>query len=329
MKLSIRDWSLPDYAALGLVLTGSYLSLAPLSHPLSAWCEPYASVFMFSLLAGGMLCFFFNQMRLTLIAFAGCALIAAVLHERSGHGLSPTSVLTNDALHLRIGAFRPPEEEAGQLDRFLHKLSETDAHVLVLEDLSPAWLPRIHQFLEPLGYTSFQFEPDRQRHLAQAVYSRFPLSLESFAGEDGVAGLIGRFHLGDLTDSINDVHLLFLSRLPRTASLTDTAGALNRTARRLSGENTPLLAIGSLQLVPWARDLWQFRQQTALFDSHPAVKPVSRQGHLSFFDPPEAHILYSNHFKCVSFETVSCDGGADIGIVGIYQLLIRPNRSST
>ncbi len=324
MKLSIRDWSLPDYAALGLVLTVSYLSLFASPHPLPDWCESHAFVFMLSLLGGGLVCFFLNQTRLTFIAFAGCALFACVLNERSGLLYSQSPPSRTDALQLRIGAFRPPAE-AAQLDRFLRSLSETDAHVLVLEDLSLAWLPRIHHFLEPLGYTSFQFEPDRQRHLAQAVYSRLPLSVKGFTGEDGAAGLIGRFHLGNLTDSINDVHLIFLSHLPHTRVLSDTASALTRAARRLSRDNTPLLAIGCLPVAPWARKLWRFKQQTALLDSHPAIKPASRQGRLAFFTPPEAHILYSNHFKCVSFETVS----GDAGILGVYQLLIRPNRSST
>jgi len=40
-------------------------------------------------------------------------------------------------------------------------------------------------------------------------------------------------------------------------------------------------------------------------------------------------LLYSNHFKCISFETISGNADQLLGVFGIYRLFIRPNRSTT
>jgi len=326
MKLSLRNWTLLDRAALGAVGLGTWFALRPPPNQLTIWWESQALHFMLLLLTGGLLCFFINRIRLTFIAFAGCALLAYVFHERSRPPHQEVPIASARAFDLRVGIFQPP---AADLDRFLHTISETDAHVLALQNVSHSQLPRIDQHLEHLGYSRFPSEPDRQQPLAHAVYARPPVSLEPLPGSDDFYTLTGRLHLGDLTDSIRELRFLYLPRLPGTGAMGSTNTALRRLAGRLLRENIPLLAMGDLQFVPWSRDLQRFKQHASLFDSHTPFHSSSRMGDLSLLAPAKRQLLYSNHFKCISFETISGNADQLLGVFGIYRLFIRPNRSTT
>lgn len=327
MKLSFRHWPLTDQIALAATGIGTWLSVYPAPMPLFTWWEAQACSFMCLLLAGGLLCFFINRTRLAFIAFGGCAVLAYSLHERYGD-LLPPSPSSPAAFHLRVASFEAPAEPA-ELSRFLPVLSENDAHILALERVSTSCLPHIHSFLEDLGYTRFQFYPHGQRHEALAVYSRLPLTVEPLYGQAGFAGMSGRLRLGDLTDSLQALHFLYLSQFSDGKPLTDTSSTLHALTAQLKRQEIPTLIMGDFPLVPWAQRLQFFLRRASLLDSHRKLRPATRQGRLTIFDQPEAHILYSNHFKCISFEPIGSDAGVDIGILGVYQLRIRPNRSST
>lgn len=102
----------------------------------------------------------------------------------------------------------------------------------------------------------------------------------------------------------------------------------NRAARRelttlsqqLAHINMPILAMGNFQQVAWSSPLQSFKGKSALRDSRRGLCLTSREGFFTLFEQPKDYIFYSNHFQCVSFETISGRSGAHMGIIGTYQL---------
>ena len=320
MDFSLSKWKSSDYILLLAVGLSTWLSLFPVGNPLFGWWESHAFELMLAFLSGGLICFFLNRIRMTFVFFAGCALLCYFLNERTNAAFKPAG-LTDGALSLRIGAFGFTAEPA--LDSFLSTITGADPDILSIQDIPPSQLPGMHSYLQRKGYSFFQFEPDRRRHLETALYSRYPIEFIRSIRHRDTPCIFGRMKLSSDTEDFPSIYFIstFLYNSEQTGD--SIASQLYSIAGQIDRNKAPVLAMGNFNLVPWSHHLQSFKHLSALENSRRGMQPVSRQGHFTLFNRPTAHIFHSDHFKCVNFETLSCGETPNIGIIGTYQLVTK------
>ncbi|MEL6945439.1 MAG: hypothetical protein AAFO82_22530, partial [Bacteroidota bacterium] len=95
---------------------------------------------------------------------------------------------------------------------------------------------------------------------------------------------------------------------------------LNTIASNCSNLDAPLVTFGDYHLVSWAPEIQAFRQSTALNDSRIGFMPSFVDGKVDFWNIPQDHIFYSDHFKCTSFSVLSSPSSNHMGITGTFEL---------
>jgi len=151
------------------------------------------------------------------------------------------------------------------------------------------------------------------------VYSRYPFRYATRVNDPNALGILGEIEVmtGGKPRGIS-FFSTFLLPAKDKITYNQLRKRLQNYAHRLNQIDEPLLACGDYHLVSWSLDLQAFRTLARLNDSRRGFLPTS-QGHFSVFDYPFDHIFYSNHFKCISFETISSATTPHLGIVGTYQ----------
>lgn len=300
-----------------LVLSGTVLCIYPQEDLFFKWWEDHSQVFMLGLLGAGLLFFMLNFRRLMIVSFAACAVLALVLDERSQILLQHAEITQAPAI--TIGQFELPNVQSYE-DEHLKLILETNADIISLQEVEWSSLEKVHEFFTCCGYPYYECMENETRETALVLYSKFPFTFMSEVNDSNALGILGKTEWvhGDQTQDLF-LFSTFVNKAQNGDDQLQLRKRLGNYAHRLSKLNKPLLAFGDYRLVTWSRDLNRFRTVAGLQESRRGMLPAYPYARISPFDFPFDHIFYSNHFKCVSFETISSTSTDHLGIVGTYQ----------
>lgn len=300
-----------------LVSVGTLLCVFPQESFYFKWWEDHAFIFMLTLFGAGLLFFFFNVFRMMMVCFGACALLCLVLDERSQVPLRHAEKTEDPTI--TIGQFELPRVES-QEDEHLTLILNTRADIISLQEVEWNSLEKVHEFFTCCGYPYYECMENELRNTAMVVYSRYPFSFISQLNDPNALGILGKI---ERQGKKMPQELVFFSAFLNPVKDEKTQGQLRKRlqnyAQNLNMIDKPLLACGDYHLVSWSKDLAVFRTAAGLNESRRGPLPTSPHRYFSLFDFPFDHIFYSDHFKCISFETISSTTAPHLGIVGTYQ----------
>ncbi|MBK7869604.1 MAG: endonuclease/exonuclease/phosphatase family protein [Saprospiraceae bacterium] len=309
-----------EFTIAAAVTLGTLWCIFPSEGFFFKWWEEHTHIIMFSFLGIGLLFFFLNSKRLMVISFAACAALCLLLNHRTQVPLK-NAEQTSDAL-VKIAQFsyaNPPENHP--IDSELVAMLRTQADVISLQEIPIDSIAAIMNFFTCCGYPNVHCLRDSSRNSAIALFSRFPFDVLREVNFPNAPGIAGKMEIPDPEIGSREIYFVNPYFYPsyNEAAYDKTRENLRLFAQGLNGIQVPLLVFGDYHIVSWSKDLQLFKETAGLNDSRRGIMPTSPHGYFSLFDYPFDHIFYSNHFKCISFETISSASTTHLGIVGTYQ----------
>ncbi len=299
------------------VLLSTMLCVYPQEGLFFKWWEDHSQVLMLGLFGAGLLFFMLNFRRLMIVTFGACAVLCLVLEERSQILLQHAAITQEPSI--TIGQFELSNVQRYD-DEHLKLILQTNADIISLQEVEWSSLEKVHNFFTCCGYPYYECMQNEARETALVLYSKFPFTFMSEVNDSNALGILGRIEWVN-GDHTQDLFLFsaFVNAAKNEHDQVQLRKRLGNYAHRLSALGKPLLAFGDYRLVTWSRDLNRFRTVAGLQESRRGMLPAYPYARFSPFDFPFDHIFYSNHFKCVSFETISSASTDHLGIVGTYQ----------
>ncbi|HMO41299.1 MAG TPA: hypothetical protein PKC76_15590 [Saprospiraceae bacterium] len=307
-----------------LIVPGVLLCIFPEEGPFFRWWEAHTLLVMLGLLAIGLAFFFINFPRLTLLSFAGCAALCLLLDERTNAPLRHAD--SNTDQQLRIGQFSM--SNAPHLDEVqLSAILSTASDLISIQNVRPEQITALTNFFTCCGYPYFECVVDSARQSALGVYSRYAFDFVRGINFPQAPGIVGKVQVPG-----RELHSFYFFNAHFYGDNTTDVYEQNREnlhvfAQELNRIRAPLLVFGDYQMVSWAKDIQSFRNTANLRDSRRGMTPTTPHGYVSLFDHPFDHIFYSDHFKCISFETISSAATLHLGIVGTYEFATQDKQN--
>lgn len=284
------------------------------------WWEEHTNIIIFCFLFCGLIFFFFNWKRLMMVSFAACATLCLLLNDRIEAPLK-NAEQTSDSL-VKIAQFSYANPIDNQpIDSELVIMLQSQADVISVQEVPLDSVNSIQNFFTCCGYQSVHCLKDSSQDMAMVLFSRFPFKILREAHLPNTPGIAGKMEIPDLEVGTREIYFVNPYFYPASdeATYNEIKENIRLFAQGLNGIQVPLLVFGDYHVVSWSKDLQQFKQITGLNDSRRGIMPTSPHGYFSLFDYPFDHIFYSNHFKCINFETISSASTTHLGIVGTYQ----------
>ncbi len=298
---------------------GVLICVFPAQGTFFRWWEEHCLVIMFAYLGMGLMLFFINRIRLTMVSFASSALLCLVLEARTEAPLKNAEQTSNSLV--KIAQFSFLSSSSHPDDYELVAMLNSQADLISVQEIPISLLDGVSNFFTCCGYPYFQCVEDTASQLASAVYSRYSFELVREVIFPYTPGIAGKIQLPDEEAGFREFYFFnpYFYPAENEESYDQIKKNLQLFTEGLTRINAPLLVFGNYNMVSWSRDIQAFRENSHLNDSRRGVMPTSPHGYFSLFDYPFDHIFYSNHFKCISFETISSVSTTHLGIVGTYQ----------
>ncbi len=308
-----------EFAVATAIVFGTLFCAFPSEGLFFKWWEEHTFLIMLAFLATGLLFFIVNSKRLMLVSFTACAGLCLLLNDRTQTPLK-NAEQTSDAL-IRIAQFSLNERGDYAMTTELMAMFNTQADLISVQEIPTDSLDAVNNFFACCGYPFFQCVTDTVSELSMVIYSRYSFEFVRDLHFPEAPGVIGKIELP--VEGASPSQFYFFNSYFRPSydeeAYNKTRKNLQFFAQELRRINSPLLVFGDYHIVSWSKDLQDFRETSRLQDSRRGITPTSPHGYISFWDYPFDHIFYSNHFKCISFETISSASTTHLGIVGTYQ----------
>ena len=279
--------------------------------------EVNALYIMLGFLASGLLFFISGKTRIMFTSFACCALLCLTLSERSEYALRQAEA--GDGFKIRIAHYDLNILELS-VDSMRSTIDHIDADVISVLGIGSPYFTPIHQELIREKYPFFQYSNDTKMPPGLVLYSKTPFSyVKNISNQDG-SYIVGK--IKPALEGIKEINFISLYFSPATnqEAYRDIQQQIQDLSFRSNTINSPLITFGKYNLKPWSRTMQNFKASSGLRNSRRDIRPTKPHGYYPILDPRTDHIFYSDHFKCISFETISCGSAPHFGIYGIFEL---------
>jgi endonuclease/exonuclease/phosphatase (EEP) superfamily protein YafD len=301
--------------AIPLVLIALLVVLAPpilIFH----YLEENALFLIFGYLVLGLSMFLLGKTQSMFISFACCALLCYTLQERSACSLDWAA--KGDGPQVKVAHF-DLDVVSLQTDSILAAITGVDADIISIQGLHTEHFGRVHHTLTSADYPFYQSSNTAPNPPGLIVYSKSPFSFVKQVNHAETSAVAGKIKTG----MPEDFH--FIGVYLSAAEDTDAYAELQRQMQALGFQTNqidePLLVFGNYNLKPWSKAIQQYKTFSQLKNSRRGVQPTQPHGYFPLGDHFSDHIFYSNHFKCISFETISCGTEPHLGICGTFERL--------
>lgn len=304
--------------ALSVCITFSaLLCIFPSEALFSKWWEDHTFAIILATLTLGLFFFCANYKYAMFCSFGACAALCLLLQDRTQAPLGRPE--KNGEAIVRVTQMTMPEMDENW-EKNLKAILATKSDLISIQAVLFSQLSNLHEFFTCCGYPYYELAADSANQTAIVVYSRYPFNFVGAAAFPNAPGWLGRIEVST-GEETHELYFFsaFLEPAMQETDYQKRRERLQAFAYQLNHIKAPLLACGDYNLVTWSKDLQLFKAYAHLNDSRRNVMTTSQQGRLSFWDYPFDHIFYSNHFKCIKFETISSVATPHLGIVGTYQ----------
>lgn len=279
------------------------------------WAKKYSNYaihWMLICLLGGIITLFIENERL-LYTFMVCSgLVAFYLMNSFNTDLKLASFASPNSIQI---AFINPTLSSGIKTEVLKMLDKKNADVIIMEEFTPDLVEMAGQVqnLYPHQYLLPRIDP-----LGKAVLSKFLLSSQSeFELLDNP--LINLY----ITNSRNDSFQIVVSNhLPPITLMAyrKLNQFLEALSNALSGAHKNLILVADFNIVPWSKELREFRSNSGLVASRRDNADFGPEtGYLDILKAESMELMYSKNLECSYFEIITDTFGNPIGIIGRYQ----------
>lgn len=287
--------------------------------------EVNALYIMLFFLVLGLALYAFGKTTLMFISFACCACLCYTLQNRSEYALGRP--VADGGPQLKVAHF---DLDAASLtsDSILAAIFRIDADVISVQGLNTRHFQVIHTALIKESYPFFQYSAFTSRPPGLVIYSKSEFSYARNVSNRDASCVVGK--IDEQAPGGRAFHFIGLYFSP--AVNVDAYAELQRQMQELGFQsnkiNEPLLVFGNYNLKPWSRTIQRYKAFSRLKNSRRGMQPTQPHGYFSLRDHRTDHIFYSDHFKCISFETISCGTEPHLGICGTFEW-IKANDNKT
>ena len=278
------------------------------------YLEENALYLMLTYLLLGLTLFLMGKPRSMFISFACCALLCYTLQERSACSLDWAE--EGDGSQIKVAHF-DLDVLSVQTDSILTTIAGVDADIISIQGLHTEHFSPLHATLTSAGYPFYQSSNTVPNPPGLIVYSKSPFSFVKKVSHAGASAVAGKIETGQ-PDDFHFVGVYFSAVVD-----IDAYSELQRQMQALGFQTNkidePLLVFGNYNLKPWSKAIQQYKSLSQLRNSRRGVQPTQPHGYFPLGDHFSDHIFYSNHFKCISFETISCGSEPHLGICGTFE----------
>ncbi|MEM8526235.1 MAG: endonuclease/exonuclease/phosphatase family protein [Bacteroidota bacterium] len=268
---------------------------------------------MFFYLFLGLIFFFFKKPKLMFTSFACCAALCLFLKENT-HGQKMQYAAPSNQPEIKISHFNVNNFEP-DIDFTLDYLENLDADVLSIQGLDPEFSFLIEEYLKE--EYPYQILLPSLSYNGIAVLSKHHFIADTFYHE-AMANILGEVNV----KGHEKFYFVASHTVPAltTVDYEQTQAHLNTIASNCRNLDAPLVTFGDYHLVSWSPEIQGFRQSVELNDSRIGFMPSFIDGKVDFWNIPQDHIFYSDHFKCTSFSVLSSPNSPHMGITGTFEL---------
>ncbi len=263
----------------------------------------YTVHIMFANLALGLLFLVLNEKKLLFTSFIACAVLCLYLKSSSNNVLKLPSKTIQESLNvaqLNIASTHEHIYEA------IEHIKNTDADILSLQEVAPDMAMLLKQELDQL-YPFKTIVHRKEDFLGIGIFSKIPfLSIDTFYMDDIPSLAVDVKCSNQRTGIISSYVYPELSSADNTRVLAQ----FETIEFYIANQANPLIAIGDFNQLQFSNYLKDLKRESLLNDSR----------RFQFLDNPTDHILFSSHFDCVEFQTLSNRFTNHLGIKGSYQL---------
>lgn len=302
-----------------IIILVTLVSINPSTIVTFQWCEAYANQIMLALLGFGLFFLTISQSRLMMLSFMGCAVLCLSLIERTQVPLKPAKQ-TSESI-VRVANFNLSNSNES-LDKTLELFLSAKAEVLSIQEITENVRETIDSFLYNNGYIYQREATDNSHFLTMGVYSKYPFESVQNVYLQSLPSIIGKVRLSEV-DSAQTLTFVssYIYPVFDQKTFEERQEYLKILSTRLATVETPTVTFGDFNTVSWSMELTKFKRSCHLNDSRRNIVNTSLIRNFSLFDIPIDHIFYSNHLKCISFETINSNTTTHLGIVGTYQFI--------
>jgi len=263
----------------------------------------YTVHIMFANLALGLLFLIFNEKKLLFTSFIACAILCLYLKSSSNNVLKLPSKTIQASLNI---AQLNIASTQGHIYETIEEIKNANVDILSLQEITPDMGMLLKEELNQL-YPHRALVHRQKDFLGLGIFSKLPfLNLDTFYVDD-IPNLVINVQCANQPTSIVSSYVY-----PGLSSADDSKilAQFEAMEKYVSEQSNPVITIGDFNQLQFSNYLKDLKRKTLLNDSR----------RFQFFDNPTDHILFSSHFDCVEFQTISNRFTNHLGIKGSYQL---------
>lgn len=315
LLIPMYRWQLPEsmqWILVGFIIAISLLFLFPPDLLLAKQFSGYAVHWMVFCLALGIVALFTGNEKFLYTGFLASGLIAFFLMNSFNTDLRLARFNDANSITLAFANLTLAADEAG---RSMQSVYDKDADVVIIEELTPDQVSLLQRMKARYPY---QYMLPRIDPLGKAVLSK--LSFQS----DSIYEMVGNsvLRLLVVNESRDSFNIVVTNCLPplTMSSYQNLNYFLDTLASQIRNEIPNALVTANFNLVPWSRELRNFRMKAELNSSRrdnaegsPNVKA------LGILSAPNNEIFYSRSLECSMFHIINDSKSNQLGLFGRYQ----------
>jgi len=309
------NFSIPDkiqWIFIVIILAVSIMFIFPPSFLLMYKFSDYAIHWMLLCLLIGIVSLFIGNEKFLYSCFISTGILAFFLMNSFNTDLRLTKLNNPASISLLFVNLTFTNDA---IDHSLQSIYGLDPDILVLEELSPDNIEKLQSTRSRYPYQTMLPRIDP---LGKAVLSKFPFYEESSFGIFGNPIL----NLG-LKNQLNDSFKILVSNslpIETSNSFSKMNQFLDSLCSKIKKDFPNVILTANFNLVPWSRELRNFRIKTGLMASRrDNNEGISNAKTLSIFNTPNNEIFYSRSLECSYFKVLLDSEGNELGLYGRYQ----------
>ena len=261
-------------------------------------------------LGAGTFALLLSLTRVAVACFAVSGSLAYVLLQSTT--LPPAAALelnTSSGRSLSVDQYSTANLVDG--DQFdVSAILDSPADVVSIQGLTPDWARALSDALRPAYPAQYLFPDIGVTGLG--IFSKRALGSVDSVVLNGVVQVKACYNSDNTNEDIDIFAVQTLPPLSRGAALGLQA-QLDEVSAEVLADPNPVILLGDLNAVPWSPEINRFTSRTGLRDSRRSQLPSYEAGMPGLFDTPVEHIFYTEHLRCVRFETLRTASAAYLG----------------
>jgi endonuclease/exonuclease/phosphatase (EEP) superfamily protein YafD len=299
-----------QWIIVGFIITMSLLFLFPPDYLLAKQFSGFAIHWMISCLIIGILALFFGNEKFLYTGFICCGIVAFYLMNSFNTDLRLANFNNTNAITVLFVNLTLGDDDQ---EKTLSAIYQNDADVIIVEELTP---DRVELLQRIKARYPYQLLLPRADPLGKAVLSKIDFQSKTMFDIYSIPVL----RLVLLNESKDSFNLLVSNCLPPITmnSYQNVNLFLDSFANMIHLDFTGTILAANFNLVPWSRELRNFRLKAGLISSRRDNTEGIPNGN-ALLNAPNNEIFYSKDLECSMLHIINDSRSHPLGLYGRYQ----------